>query len=106
MALLNFSWAVHIDPKGSANQHKEFTEPNQTSPEELIIHTGHLDTSSEMSSTPTTTPFTQRSTYITGPINSNYSNISIDNSIGMYLDFDFLLILLQRNKKLKFFPLP
>ncbi|KAH9510411.1 anaphase-promoting complex subunit cdc27 [Dermatophagoides farinae] len=81
LALLNFSWAVHIDPKGSANQHKEFTEPNQTSPEEFIVHTGHIDTSSEMSSTPTTTPFTQRSTYITGPI--NYSNISLEQSIDM-----------------------
>lgn len=60
---MNFSWAVHIDPKGSANQHKEFMEPNQTSTNELVVHPSQTD-GSDFSSTPGTTPFTQRSSFM------------------------------------------
>ncbi|UXI15001.1 protein transport protein Sec61 subunit beta [Sarcoptes scabiei] len=63
LAVMNFSWAVHIDPKGSANQHKEFMEPNQTSTNELVVHPSQTD-GSDFSSTPGTTPFTQRSSFM------------------------------------------
>lgn len=89
---MNFSWSINIDPKGSANKHKEFTQQNQASNEEVVVHPIQ-DTSAELSTTPIT-PFTQRSTMVSFPSPTNYNNINnSEQAASMYLNFNLKLII-------------
>lgn len=92
---MNFSWSINIDPKGSANKHKEFTQQNQASNDEVVVHPIQ-ETSAELSTTPIT-PFTQRSTIVSFPSPNNYNNINSNEQTAskcliLILKLRFLII--------------
>ena len=76
LALMNFSWAMDLDPKGASNQIKELIDRHYGNDDEIMIHSNNNSVNGNSSSiqdtsavadsliiSQNTTPFQQRSVH-------------------------------------------